>query len=267
MNNLKKHPLVLGTIVPLFFFLFLGSLANLLDDRTFSYVAEKPASIGAAQTSATKMPTNSFVQLQQSFVDSITRKETPISLGSGIVIKTTHKGSYILTNNHVCNISIRTIMAMASRGHVGSLKNSVKALNGEKADVLTLKKDARTDMCMVFAKNFFRPAVKIAPRGPKIGESIFVVGAPRGYYAPNFSTVPIFSGIFSGFDEHWADKNIMVSVLSIRIAPGNSGSGIFDENGDLVGVIHSHMTEFDEISWGTTYGDTKDFIRTYISLK
>lgn len=268
MNILTQHPLLIGSLIPLLAFFMIYSLSHLNDDRTNRYaMQESTPSIQADSTSGTQMPRDSFVRFEQVFVDSLTRKESIIGMGSGVVIKQTKNGSYILTNNHVCHISAETIVRMALSGKVGSIKNMVKSLDGERANVIILKKDPKTDMCAVFAKNFYRPAVEVAPFAPDIGETIYVVGAPRGYYSPKFSTVPILSGIFSGYDVHWADKSVTTGLYTIRIAPGNSGSPILNQYGQLVGVVHSHFTIFDEITWGTTHKDTKDFIKIYRKLK
>lgn len=268
MKFLKEKPLIFGTLVPLLIFMLIYSANHLPTRNTNTYAESTPTEdINAKTTSGTKMPRDTFVRFEQVFVDSITRKETIMGLGSGVVIKQTSKGSYILTNNHVCHISINLVIKMAARGRVGSIKNMVKSLDGERADALILKKDEKTDMCVVFAKEFYRPAVKLASKPPRIGESIYIVGAPRGYYSPKYSTVPIFQGIFNGYDAHWRDNGTTMGVFTIRIAPGNSGSAIFNKKGQLVGVIHSHMVMFDEISWGTTWVDTMDFIRTYTKIK
>ena len=267
MNLFKEKPLIVGSIVPFILFILIYSLSHLMDGRTYSYaqtVEEVPES---SVTSGTNMPRESFVRFEQTFVDSISRKETVMGLGSGVVIKTTDIGSYILTNNHVCHISFQLIIRMAKEGRVGSVKNMVKSLDGERSEALILKRDPLTDMCVVFARNFFRPAVKMASEPPVVGESIYIVGAPRGYYSPKYQTVPMFQGIFNGHDDHWSGGGAVMATFSIRIAPGNSGSGIFNKRGQLIGVIHSHMVIFDEISWGTTYQDTKEFIKTYSALK
>lgn len=268
MELIKKHPLALGSLIPFILFLLIFSVSQLSSDRTQNYAhPETNPDLKPSATSGVDMPRESFVRFEQVFVNSVTREETVMGLGSGVVFKNTARGSFILTNNHVCDISLEMVIDMAAKGRVGSMKNRVKSLDGEKANVTIFKKDPKTDMCVVFAKDFFRPSVSLAPTAPKIGETIYVVGAPRGYYAPKYSTVPILQGIFSGYDAHWADSRITTAVFTIRIAPGNSGSAIFNKKGQLIGVIHSHMVIFDEISWGTTYEDTKDFIRTYVDIK
>lgn len=268
MNILKKQPLAIGTLIPLLLFFLVYSVAHLNDDNTKRYaLPESNPSIQAEPTSGTKMPRDSFIRFEQVFVDSITHKETIMGYGSGVVFQTTANGSYILTNHHVCHIDLSDVFEMAARGQVGSMKNMVKSLGGERSQVKILKKDSKKDMCVVFADNFFLPAVKLAPQIPSIGETVYVVGAPRGYYVPKYSAVPIFQGIFNGYDTHWADKHTITAMFSVRIAPGNSGSAIFNRKGQLIGVVHSHLTIFDEITWGTTYVDTKDFIKPYIYLK
>jgi S1-C subfamily serine protease len=218
-------------------------------------------------TAAKKIDTRSFVRFEQTFVDSITKKETVIGTGSAAVIRETSSGSYILTNEHVCSISPKTIIKLALEGHVGSLKNVVRALDGETSQVKILKRNTYDDMCVVFAKDFHRPAVKLAPNAPIRGDEVYVVGAPKGYYSYKFNMVPILRGIFNGYDENWHSSQDVMAVYSLRIAPGNSGSAVFDKKGRLIGVVHSHFTTFDEITFGTTFEDTKNFIDIYLKLK
>lgn len=76
------------------------------------------------------------------------------------------------------------------------------------------------------------PYVKLAMKSPNIGDDIYVVGSPMGLK----STVT--KGIIGNFVWEKNPKRL-VYRFSADIFFGNSGGGLFNENGELIGVVVS----------------------------
>jgi V8-like Glu-specific endopeptidase len=79
------------------------------------------------------------------------------------------------------------------------------------------------------------------------------MGAPHGIFWPG--TVLFFDGYYVGLDN---DAN---AVYTIPAKPGTSGGGVLNEKGELIGVIHSGLTNMETVGFGTNYEITKDFVR------
>lgn len=74
---------------------------------------------------------------------------------------------------------------------------------------------------------------ELADIGPGVGESIFVVGHVKGLYWSHIrGTVAAYRGNVSG-----VDKMGPFLQLSAPVYFGNSGGGVFDEDGKLVGIV------------------------------
>lgn len=74
------------------------------------------------------------------------------------------------------------------------------------------------------------PASPLVCRDPIVGEDITIVGEPLGL--ENIHTFGRVAGI-KRFLAHWSD----VAVLNVVVAPGNSGSPVYDSNYNVIGIL------------------------------
>lgn len=149
--------------------------------------------------------------------------------GSGVII--TDDG-YIITNNHVIE-GASNINVTLSDGQ--SYKAEVKGTD-EELDIALIKIDATGLTTATFGSS----------ADLEIGETAIVIGNPLGKLGGSVS-----AGIISS-----TSRNIKIDGQSMEliqtdaaINPGNSGGGLFDANGNLIGIIVAKSTS---TSGGTT---------------
>jgi S1-C subfamily serine protease len=174
---------------------------------------------------------------------------TYTSVGSGFVIKKTSLGSFALTAAHVCENDVKDTKEIKVLGQM-----KVQTLDGRyyKAEVLTQNKEV--DVCLLFVEDLVEGVeeVKIADKGPEEGDKVINIASPFGIHYDN--VVPIFEGRYIG-------KVGFRDFYTIPAAPGSSGSMIINENGELVGLLHSVFIGMNQIVVSVNYLELKQFIQ------
>ncbi|MEO8401690.1 MAG: S1C family serine protease [Gammaproteobacteria bacterium] len=88
--------------------------------------------------------------------------------------------------------------------------------------------DQRNDLCLVKIPGIVFTPVNIRQSSTvSIGEEVFAIGNPKGYEKT------ISRGIISN---KFTFKNTVILQTDAAISPGSSGGGLFDENGNLIGI-------------------------------
>ena len=171
-----------------------------------------------------------------------------VSYGSGFIIETTYKGSYIMTAEHVCrspkppkDISQKT-------------KLKIKTLSGRYFDAIVIDVNEKIDACMLFAQDLVTDVekVEIAQDMPQEGDKVFNIASPYGIH--DYNIVPLFEGRYIGQREDEA-------MYVFPAGPGSSGSMILNEKGELIGLLHSVYRRMNNIVLSVRYDDLKQFIR------
>lgn len=171
--------------------------------------------------------------------------------GSGAVIENTRGGSYILTAGHVCE---EAELEESSKINDFSFKLRFEVLDLEKEryTAKVIKINRKLDICIMFAEDLDRPAVKLRRKSkPTIGEKVYNLAAPAVIYDKNM--FPILEGRYSG------DLDIY-SVYTIPAIGGSSGSPVVNKHGELVGMIHSVHRMFPFVSYSPKTKDLYNFI-------
>jgi len=161
--------------------------------------------------------------------------------GTGVVYYSSTEETVVLTNQHVCE----------------GIKDGGFALNkGTKHEILGFKESKLHDLCYIKVKGDLGRGVKVAPEAPMINSKIYISGHPNLYphvlsegYVTETIKVNIATGskpcdkqtakenpidcIFNGDYDMVRREGLLVTAL---ISPGSSGSGVFDENDELVGL-------------------------------
>lgn len=136
-------------------------------------------------------------------------------LGTGVIVKITKDATYILTNRHVCD---------------GELGYQCTVHEGKSSYRATAIKVSQTDFDMALLKVDTIIPKKQAINGiavASVQEQVYMVGHNQGrpfIYA---------EGVVAGYDVE-NDKSLLVDISA---APGNSGSGIINKKGELVGLL------------------------------
>lgn len=140
------------------------------------------------------------------------------ALGSGVIISS---DGYIVTNNHVIN---------------GATAVSVKLFNGDTYDATLVGKDARSDLAVlkIDAHDLFYAALADSSK-LLLGEECVVIGNPLG------EGISCSNGIVSALEKDITIESYPMSVIQTNAAvnEGNSGGGLFNMNGDLIGIVNA----------------------------
>jgi len=193
------------------------------------------------------------VQIMVSYIDP----ENPSSqefayTGTGAIIADQRGNVYALTAKHVCspNPYYAMIQGLSEEIEVqdasGEYHSAEIALTSSSDDLCIIKYKSTTSHVSVaeFAKN---PAGIDAP--------VSMYAAPGGFYVP--SALTKFTGVFSGESMVWGEH---VAIYTLPATGGASGAAITNNKGEIVGVLHSVLSDFHHISLATTYESTIEFI-------
>ncbi len=142
--------------------------------------------------------------------------------GSGVVVGK----NAVTTNCHVVS-GARTIavrQAADIRGHeTYRMKAELIARNEQR------------DLCLLSVKELSAPPAATpvpfaAARSVSIGEEVYAIGAPQGL------DLSISRGIVSQLRGDYGKKSAPIIQTDAAVSPGSSGGGLFNENGDLLGI-------------------------------
>ncbi len=144
---------------------------------------------------------------------------TSTAAGSGVII--TNDG-YIITNNHVVE---------------GSQKITVKTYSGESYDARLIGTDAKSDIAVIKIEASGLDAAEIGDSDQlRVGDTAIVIGNPLGTLGGT-----VTNGIISATNRDIVINNQSMNLIQTNAAinSGNSGGGLFDGNGKLVGIVNA----------------------------
>lgn len=140
--------------------------------------------------------------------------------GSGIVIA---ENGYILTNNHVIE---------------GANTVKVTLPDGDEYPATIVGADEQTDIAVLkIEASGLVPAVIADSDTMQVGDYVLAIGNPLGTLGGT-----VTNGIISATNrEITIDGVTLYNLLqmSAAVSPGNSGGGLFNENGELVAVVNA----------------------------
>jgi len=228
--------LLLCVIISSLFGFMGGAAANILQTRNKSVIfnaveAETPnyiTNLATATGNSTNILADTSTVVKQSVVEISTetvatnqwmRQLITEGAGSGVIISA---DGHIVTNHHVI---------------AGARSITVSLSNGQKHPALLIGSDSRTDLAVIKieAKNL-SPAVLGDSSKLVVGELAIAVGNPLGELGGT-----VTSGIISALDRDITIDGESMSLLQTDAAvnPGNSGGGLFNISGQLVGVVNA----------------------------
>ena len=140
--------------------------------------------------------------------------------GSGVVIT---EDGYIITCAHVID---------------GASAVTVTLTNGTKYDAKIIGKDTQTDIAVIKIEpeNSLISAIVGNSDSLVLGEPAIAIGNPLGMLGGSVS-----NGIISALDREITVEGNSYKLLQTNAAinPGNSGGGLFNINGELIGVVNA----------------------------
>lgn len=208
---------------------------------------------GIIATATTNSPTTivnkgdalSVKEISAMCVDSIVEVETEVQGrsyfygnytttggGSGIIIST---DGYILTNNHVIS---------------GAQNIKVRLHDGTEYDAEVIGSDSKTDVGVIKidAKNL-KPVTIGDSSKLSVGDTAVVIGNPLGKLGGT-----VTDGIISAVEREMNIEGKKMNLIQTNAAinPGNSGGGLFNSNGELVGIVVAKSSGLDVEGLGFT---------------
>jgi TPR repeat protein len=170
-----------------------------------------------------------MLQIKANVVPSSTQNPAPIrpsgpkSSGTGVIISSS---GLIVTAAHVVD---------------GSSKVEVVLVEGPR-EASIVEIDSKNDLAILRVKGSDHPAAPLAAsRDVKLGQPVFTIGFPNTDIqgaSPKFTRGEISS--VSGIRDEPTQWQISVPVQN-----GNSGSPLFDESGNVVGIVVSKLNAFE----------------------
>ena len=169
---------------------------------------------------------NNYHFFFDSFDNDFPNRKKSQSLGSGVIIDP--ENGYIVTNNHVIE-NAKTI--------------KVILLDKREIDAKIIATDPPSDIAIIKVETIELNSVKMGNSEElQVGEWVVAIGSPFGLHLNHTVTAGIISAIgrndvisrnnFENFIQHDAAIN-----------PGNSGGGLFNLNGELIGINTAIATD------------------------
>jgi len=152
-------------------------------------------------------------------------EESEVSMGSGVVIR---EGGYVLTNHHVIE---------------GGSTYRILMPSGQQAEAQLVGSDSSTDIAVLkvidpeMAAQLL-PVTMGSTQALTVGSTVVAIGNPGGDQLPNTVTQGIVSALerSSISASGHASREIAYIQHDAAINSGNSGGGLFNYRGELVGI-------------------------------
>ncbi len=143
--------------------------------------------------------------------------------GSGVILSS---DGYIITNNHVIE-NARSV--------------NVKTSDGTEYSAIVVGADAENDVAVIkINAEGLKPAIIGNSDNLKLGETAIAIGNPLGTLGGT-----VTSGIISAKSREITveGKTMTLMQTNAAISPGNSGGGLFNISGELIGVVNAKYTD------------------------
>lgn len=205
--------------------------------------------VGAACCGKSKIPSIKYSRpvsadvatvfiMQEIFVEGI-----PIPLvfsGTGFGIAHDMASTYILTAGHICsNLGSNPVTGEEPPPHTATFKVVDRMGDEYPATVYSISDEQ--DLCLLKTETRLQ-ITRIAKDSPQPGEIIHYSGYPTGMYILN--GLNYFDGRFSGSTP---DGN---HLYSMAVAAGASGSPVYNNDGEVIGLVSAVLVDFHHISIG-----------------
>ena len=233
-----------------------GYLANKMNTTTSgSLNITKVSSDGGASTATNTSTANTTSEIVKKTADSVVeistesvvtgsfaRQYVQQGAGSGVIIS---QDGYILTNNHVID---------------GANSVKVRLRDGTEYDATIVGSDASNDIALlkVSATNLsaatFGDSSSLA-----VGDYVVAIGNPLGELGGT-----VTDGIISALARKVTIDDTQMTLLqtNAQVNPGNSGGGLFNANGELVGIVNAKQsaTEVEGIAFAIPINNVLDIL-------
>ncbi|MDE6195637.1 MAG: trypsin-like peptidase domain-containing protein, partial [Erysipelotrichaceae bacterium] len=186
---------------------------------------ERVTGLSAKDVAAAAM--NSVVEIRTESVQggSFMRQYISEGAGSGVILS---ENGHIVTNHHVIN---------------GANKITVRTKDGTEYEATLLGSDAATDLAVLkIEATGLNPATLGDSSKLSVGDKAYAIGNPLGELGGT-----VTDGIISALDRELTIDGQSMRLLqtSAAINPGNSGGGLFNDAGELIGIVNAKSSGSD----------------------
>ena len=148
-------------------------------------------------------------------------------VGSGSGVIWTENG-YIVTCNHVIDTGNLIVVTLYS---------------GERFEASIIGRDPRTDLAVIkieVPEDIKLKSATVRATDAVLGESVIAIGNPLGTLSNT-----VTDGIISCLERQITVEGQSMTLMQTNAAvnPGNSGGGLFDTNGSLIGIVNAKSSE------------------------
>lgn len=178
--------------------------------------------------------------------------------GSGMLVES-DSGPVVMTAAHVCQPELPD--EFKHEGVTITIDSSISfvikvpTLGQYPATVIRL--DSDKDLCLLKPSKVYTHPVPLSKSAPTHGDVVYAISAPYGISGPNMAL--IFRGFYSGKDV-FPHTGKEVRFYTIPTKPGSSGSAVFNESWEVIGVIHTAFTTLESVGIGSGWKDVKEFL-------
>lgn len=222
-------------------------------DQIQERISQEPVQEEAKKTDAgifmsAEMPERTVKELVGKFGEGVVLIETPDGLGSGFII---NDRGYCVTNYHVVEAQTRVAVTIFHRTEKGEFERrairdvKILALNPY-FDLALLEIPAQEGLQ-------FRPVYIAEDDSHREGDTVFAIGSPLGLERS------VSEGIVSTRNRNM--DGIVYIQTTAQINPGNSGGPLFNDKGQVVGVINMKLTFGEGLGFAIPVSYLKHFLR------
>jgi S1-C subfamily serine protease len=173
--------------------------------------------------------------------DSLTSTAT----GFSIKYDPATNSSFVITNDHFCRSVVSGFILI-----IEDYEKSIIDVSDEYIKSQILYTDPELDLCLVKASGFIKPVIMADYNyKPELFEKVFIVGGPTGNFPIIIDTY--VSSIVKREDifmETMSEEGNDLLLVSEQIFPGHSGSPVFNQEGELIGVVFASMQTYGGIA-------------------
>ena len=233
-----------------------GYFANKVNTSTSgSLNITKTSNSGTTTTASSTSKANSTSEIVKKTADSVVEISTESVVtgsfaqqyvqqgaGSGVIIS---QDGYILTNNHVIN---------------GANSVKVRLRDGTEYDATIIGSDSDNDIALLKVNaTGLSPATFGDSNSLAVGDYVVAIGNPLGELG-----VTVTDGIISALARKVTIEDTQMTLLqtNAQVNPGNSGGGLFNANGELVGIVNAKQsaTEVEGIAFAIPINNVLDIL-------
>lgn len=213
--------------------------------------AAKPAAVKTTDDGvfmSADLPERTVKELVGKYGEGVVLIQNPEGLGSGFII---NDRGYCVTNYHVVEGQTRVAVTIFHQGQNGDFERrairdvKILALNPY-FDLALLEIPAQKDLK-------FQPVYIADDDSHREGDTVFAIGSPLGLERS------VSEGIVASRNRNM--DGIVYIQTTAQINPGNSGGPLFNQKGQVVGVINMKLTFGEGLGFAIPVSYLKHFLR------